>query len=105
MIIPRACANQAEFGAAVSEVERQFHPWVIHIRYSFREDSSGEPAVFFKILLSDEASRRDGLLDLTNRISDAILWQVEPLERWGVLPYFNYRSKSEQAVLQEPAWV
>jgi hypothetical protein len=34
-----------------------------------------------------------------------IVQHVEPLEQWGVLPYFSYRSQSEQAVLQGKPWV
>ncbi len=30
--------------------------------------------------------------------------RLQPLEQWGVLPYFSFRSQSEQAVLQEEAW-
>jgi hypothetical protein len=104
VIVPRAHANQGQFAASVAQVERQLHPHVIHIRHTFGNDWNGEPAVFFKILLSDAASRRDQLLDITNQISAAIVQQVEPLEQWGVLPYFNFRSQSEQAVLKEEAW-
>jgi hypothetical protein len=43
-------------------------------------------------------------LNVTNKASTAIVQQVEPLEQWGVLPYFNFRSQSEQAALQEEAW-
>jgi len=60
-------------------------------------DWSGEPAVFFMIILADAASRRDQLLKVTNRVSTLIVQQVQPLEQWGVLPYFDFRSQSEQA--------
>ncbi|MGA3099139.1 MAG: hypothetical protein ABSF25_22000 [Bryobacteraceae bacterium] len=65
-------------------------------------DWTGEPAVFFMVILSDSASRGDGLLNITDQVSQAIARQVEPLEKWGVLPYFNYRSQSEQAKLDQP---
>jgi len=29
--------------------------------------------------------------------------QVQPLEEWGVLPYFDFRTQSEQARIEEPA--
>jgi len=53
--------------------------------------------------LTDSASRRDQLLSISNRVSNAIVQQVQPLEQWGVLPYFNFRSQSEQAKLNQPA--
>ena len=104
VIIPRAFAQQDEFAAALEKVEQQLHPQVVYIRHSFGNDWTGEPAVFFRILLSDDASKREQLLNVTNQVRDAIVWQVEPLEQWGVLPYFNYRSQSEQAAMKEEAW-
>jgi hypothetical protein len=29
---------------------------------------------------------------------------LEPLEQWGVLPYFSYRSPSERAAREDKAW-
>jgi hypothetical protein len=54
------------------------------------------------VILSDAASKRDQLLSVTDRVSKTIVREVEPLEAWGVLPYFNFRSQSEQAKLNEP---
>lgn len=104
VIIPRAHAQQAEFAAAVAQVERQLHPNVLHIYHRFGNDWTGEASVFFIVVLSDAASRRDQLLSVTNGVSDAIEQQVEPLEQWGVLPYFNFRSQSEQARHKEEVW-
>jgi hypothetical protein len=104
VVIPRAFAQQGEFAAAVAEVERQLHPRVVRIRYTLGDDWSGDPAVFFRIVLPDDASTRDRLLSATNDIEAAIVQRIEPLEQWGVLPYFNFRSQSEQAQLNEPAW-
>ena len=69
------------------------------------DDWSGEPAVFFMVILSDAASRRDQLLSVSNQVSEAIVEQVQPLEQWDVLPYFNFRSQSEQTKLNQPALV
>jgi hypothetical protein len=104
VIIPRAHAQQGQFAAAVAQVEQQLHPSVVRIHHTFGNDWNGEPAVFFMVILSEAASRRDQLLNVTNGVSTAIVQQVEPLEQWGVLPYFNFRSQSEQAILKEEAW-
>jgi hypothetical protein len=77
----------------------------VPLRYTLREDWSGDPAIFFRVLLSDRASRRDELHKATEQMEDAIMLRLEPLEQWGVLPYFSYRSQAEQAVLQEAPWV
>lgn len=49
------------------------------------------------------ASRRDQLLKATNQASAFIVQHVQPLEQWGVLPYFNFRSQSEQATINHHA--
>jgi hypothetical protein len=54
------------------------------------------------VILSDAASRRAQLLNISNQVSEAIVGEVQPLEQWGVLPYFNFRSQSEQARLNQP---
>ena len=68
-------------------------------------DWIGELAVFFMIILADAASRRDQLLSITNQVSQAIVEEVRPWEQWGVLPYFNFRSQSEQTKLDQPMLV
>jgi hypothetical protein len=70
---------------------------VLSVEPSLESDWSGEPAAFFLIVLTDAASRRDQLLKVMKQVSHTIVQQVQPLEKWGVLPYFNYRSESEQA--------
>jgi len=55
------------------------------------------------VILADPASRRDRLLRVSNQVSQAIEQRVLPLEEWGVLPYLNFRSLSEQAKLNQLA--
>lgn len=57
------------------------------------------------VILADEASHRDQLLSVSNRVLQAIIQEVQPFEEWGVLPYFNFRSQSEQAKLDQLALV
>jgi hypothetical protein len=104
VIVPRAIAQESRFAAAVAGIEQQLHPAVVRLRYTLGNDWTGDPAVFFRIILSDDASQRDRLLNAANGISAAIVQRIEPLEQWGVLPYFSFRSQSEQAHLNEPAW-
>lgn len=96
--------EQEQFAAAVADVERLLSPQVVRVRHTLGHDWSGEPAVFFRIVLSEANSNRDQLWEVTNRISNLIEDRIEPLEKWGVLPYFNFRSQSEQVQLKDPAW-
>jgi len=66
-------------------------------------DWNGDAAVFFRILLSDDASRVDTLAEVTSRISDTLFENLR-LDESEYTPYFNFRSKSEQEKLKDPEW-
>jgi len=102
--IARAFAQQAQLDEAINALKPTLGPDVVRLRYTLGQDWSGESAIFFRIVLSDRASRRDQLRKATNQIESAIEECLQPLEQWGVLAYFSFRSQSEQAVLQEEAW-
>ena len=104
MTIPRASSHKTQLAAAVADVERQLVPDVVSIRFTLGEDWAGDPAVFFMVVLPDAVATKARILAATNKISETIERSIEPLEQWGVLPYFRYRSQSEQAQLNEPAW-
>jgi hypothetical protein len=89
MYVPTAFAQQAQFQSTVNRVAQQLRPQVNDITFALGNDWSGEPAVF--------SSRREQLLRVTNQVSNTIVQMVQPLEQWGVLPYFNFRSEAEQA--------
>jgi len=101
--VPTAFAQQARFQAAVARAAQRLTPHVVSVTPTLGNDWSGEPAVFFMVILADAASRRDQLLNISNQVEQAIVQEVQPLEQWGVLPYFNFRSQSEQAKLNQPA--
>jgi len=96
--LPTAFAQPDRFQAAVTRAARRL-PHVVSVIPTLGNDWNGAPAAFFMVILTDAASRRDRLLSITNQVSQAIVQQVQPLEKWGVLPYFNFRSQSEQAKL------
>ena len=91
------------YGAAVSEVVRLMAPAVVHIRYEVGEDWSGDWAIFFRVLLSDEASQGSNLRDVTTQVVERIS-ELLDFTSMGIHAYYNFRSQSEQAELREPAW-
>ncbi len=102
MQFPSAIAKQPEINAAVSEVVRLLAPDVVHIRYDIGQDWSGDWAIFFRVVLSDEASRarlREAATKVVLRLADRL-----DFSSMGLIPYHNFRSVSEQAVLREEAW-
>ena len=64
----------------------------------------GEPSVFFKVTIVDEALVHGTLGTLVMDINSIVDEKLEPEQEWGVHAYFRYRSVSEQERMQEPAW-
>jgi mannitol/fructose-specific phosphotransferase system IIA component (Ntr-type) len=84
-------------------VERALAPDVVRIRYSHGLDWTGEQSLFFRIVLSDDASSPKRLRETTQRIITKVLHEAKA-EELGLQTYFNFRSKSEQEMVREPFW-
>jgi hypothetical protein len=102
MYLPSAVTKQSEIQAAINTVERSLVPDVAHIRYEIGEDWSGQWAIFFRVVLSDDAAKRR-LRDVATKVVWGLARQLD-FPSMGVFPYHNFRSVSEQEALQEPAW-
>ncbi len=102
--MPVRYVDQAEVAAAVDRAVLKMGDDVVRVRHVISEDTIGEPALYFRIVLSDDASQRSRLSEVTNRIETILSDDVRPWEM-GLTPYFRYRSKSEMAVLSEPEWL
>ncbi len=102
MYLPSAVTKQHEIDAAVSQVVAELAPDVVRIRYDVGEDWSGQWAIFFRIVLTDEAAKRR-LRDVATKVVWGLASRLD-FPGMGVFPYHNFRSVSEQATLQEEAW-
>ncbi len=101
MYLPSS-ASQTAINAAISEIVRAMAPDVVHIRYDIAQDWSGDWAIFFRVVLSDEASKAR-----LRQVATKVVWQLADrldFSSMGVFPYHNFRSVSEQAALREEAW-
>jgi hypothetical protein len=102
MYLPSAVTKRSEIEAAIEQVARPLAPDVVRIRYEIGQDWSGQWAIFFKIVLTDEAARFK-LRDVTTEVRRGLDARLD-FPSMGVFAYCNFRSVSEQAELQEPAW-
>jgi hypothetical protein len=103
MLMPAAIAKQGEIENKVRALAQRLRPDVVNINYSIAQDWSGDWAIFFRVLLSDEAATqrlRDVTANVVWRMSEALDFPA-----LDVFPYFDFRSQAEQAVLREEAWV
>jgi hypothetical protein len=103
MYVPIAVTKQPQINAAIADVVRELSPSVLRISYEIAQDWSGQWAIFFRVLLSDEASRRDHLRDVAGRVVSRMSDRLD-LPGLGLFPYFAFRSQAEQIELNEPAW-
>jgi hypothetical protein len=103
MILPNAVANQQQGNATIEQVAHQLPDAVVHVRFDIAPDWSGDWGMFFRIILSDEAIKGGNVRAVTARVERMLLERLD-FQSMGVIPYFNYRSQSEQAAMREPAW-
>jgi hypothetical protein len=102
MYAPPAVTRQSEIQLAIDGVVRNLSPDVVRIRYEIGEDWSGQWAVFFRVVLSDDAARHR-LREVADKVAWGLARQLD-FTAMGVFPYHNFRSVSEQDTLQEEAW-
>ena len=53
--------------------------------YRIDEDSVGDPSIFFRVILKDEAFRGSSIADITWRVSRSSLDDVGPFRNWGCI--------------------
>lgn len=100
--IPTGFVNQAQLGEVVAQAAQHLGPEVVHVTYKVGHDSTSEPAIFFRIVLADAFIDENTIADLRRRITGVLFEATHPIENWGLRPYFNFRSKSEQDRRRDP---
>ena len=101
---PRTWVNPAQIAKDLRRAERALAPDVVRIRYTLADDWTGEPSIFFKVVLSDDAASKESKLgEIAERVIIIIRNKVKP-EELGLNSFFNFRSLSEYNELNDPAW-
>jgi hypothetical protein len=95
-----------DFAEKVDEVAKKFPAEVVRIRHSFSRDWDGDPAIYFRIVVTNEARRTIPLSELTGKIEDALIKDLELFtsEYSVYIPYFEFRTKAEQDRSKDPTW-
>jgi len=88
---------------SVERVAKALSADVVRIRYDIGPDWIGTPSIFFRIILTDKASKPQNLREIAQRVSLRLMDEAKTDES-GLHAYFSFRSRSEQAKLKEPAW-
>ena len=95
-IFSSGLVHQGQLDAEIESAVHKLGPEAVHVTHNVGTNSNGEPSIFFRIVLADSASREDTLTETTGRIATILFDELRPIENWGLHPYFNFRSQSEQ---------
>lgn len=93
----------AEIQEGVFKVTGRLSATVVRITYVFKEDWTGEPSIFFHIVLKDEAAVREKILPNSTEICDALEKEIDP-RGMGLMSYHNCRSESENMKMMDKGW-
>lgn len=97
--------NPADIDTEVRRAVPKLGPDVVRFRYTVQDDTTGDPAIYFRIVITDSAaSSRDALRQSTEAIENRVTSEINPYLRWGLFPYFSFRGESEQALMHEAEW-
>ena len=95
--------TEAQIEPGVRRAVRALAPDVVRIRYSLDEDWTGDPSVFFRMVLSGDAPRKKRLGDIAQGVKAVIREEVRP-DDLGLYAYFNFPTLAEQSDLKDPKW-
>jgi hypothetical protein len=104
MVVPTGLVDQKQLAEHIAKAITKLGKEAVRVRYSVGPDSTGEPSIFFRVVLTEDASKEEKLVDVTDRIASVLFDEIRPYEKWGLLPYFNFRSESEQESRSDPEW-
>ncbi|HEY3739890.1 MAG TPA: hypothetical protein VGL53_08595 [Bryobacteraceae bacterium] len=87
----------------LEQIVRELAPDVVRIRCQASLDWSGDSALYFRVILSDDASAPARLWGVTEKVRST-LFRALDLSESDPIPYFRFRSDSEQAKIREQSW-
>ncbi len=87
----------------IDRVALELAPDVVRIRMEEDRDWTDDPALYFRVVLSDEASRRKPLGDVTMPIRE-ILRSRLGLDELEPHSYFRFRALRELAYTNDAGW-
>ena len=101
--IPRNIITEDQLAEALDRVVQRMGGDVIRIRYKFQPDSTGDDAIYFRVVLSADAAQRSRLRKVAARVREVLDDEINARESFGVIPYSHFRSESEPES-NHPGW-
>jgi hypothetical protein len=103
-MVPTGFVQQSQIEAEISKAKRKLGPEVVRVNYSIGSNSTDDPSIFFRVVLTDDAAKEDRLAEGTRKVGIALFDELRPIENWGLIPYVNFRSQTEQNAIDDPDW-
>ena len=97
-MLARGISHTADLRKKLDSLNDVQIPGVVKWRYTFSEDWSGDPAIFFWVTLTDEVAK-DHLAQVTAAFRKFVKDHIDFANDWDLIPYFRFRSEQEQAKL------
>ncbi len=94
MLIAPAFAQPDELRAAVRGVRDTLKPQLSDITYTLDRDWAGDPAIFFEVVIPDALAQHDPMLGKSRHLLADIQAALQPMDKWGVIPYFKFLTES-----------
>lgn len=104
MLVPTGFIHQAQLNEAVLEAAKALDAKEVrHVKFTIGSNANGEPSIFFGILLTAYAVHESRFADVTGRVASTLFDQLQPYNRWGLQPYFNFTS--DYSHFRNPGWM
>jgi len=88
----------------VEKVAKELAPDVVRIRMDEGNDWSGDPALYFRVLVRDEVSRPgERLHKLADRVRERLKGELH-LPELKHIAYFDFLNESERATRTDHLW-
>jgi len=104
VLVPTGFVNQVQLEEAVSGAAKLLDAREVrNVRFTLGPDADGEPSIFFGILLTPYATHASRFAGVTARVATKLVDELQPFNRWGLQPYFNFTS--DVAHFKNPGWM
>ena len=82
---------------------QEYGPDVVRIRFRLGEDWTGDPAIFFNLVVTGDSVKTRRYFELTREIRNR-LQDMFGFPETGYMAFTGVRGESEQANIKDPAW-
>ena len=102
-IIARGFIDQEKLEKEVAEAVKALDPREVRdVHFILGEDHTGDPSIFFRILLTAEAAKESRRGKVIDRVRTQLSDTLQTYNRWGLLDYFSFTSNPK--MYRDPRW-